>query len=181
MRLVRSKLVVFMALFSAMLLAVTSGLADEALKHTGTGIRVKTIVVVDVNVYEISHYMKDLPGSKSKKAVIDAETDKKIVLKMLRDVDKDAMVKALRDAYAMNGYTDKAKIDQAMGVVTAELTENTRVTIKYDAAKKSTSIKMAGGGGATIEGVEFMKATWSIWFAKIDQPSLGDKLISKIP
>lgn len=180
MRFVRSKLVVFMALLTAMLLAATSGLADDW-RHTGTGVRVKTIVVVDVNVYEISHFMKQLPAAKSKRAVIDADTEKKIVLKMLRDVEKEKMITALRDAYAMNGYSDKAKIDQAMAVVTGELKENTRVTIQYDPAKKATSIKMAGGGSATVEGAEFMKATWSIWFAKIDQPALGDQLISKIP
>ncbi|HLM71708.1 MAG TPA: chalcone isomerase family protein [Polyangiaceae bacterium] len=181
MRLVRSKLAVFMALLTAMLLAVTGGLAQDAWRHTGTGVRVKTVVVVDVNVYEISHYMKELPAAKSKRAVIDAETGKKIVLKMLRDVDKEKMITALRDAYALNGYTDRAKIDKAMSVVTAELTENTLVTIQYDAEKKTTSIRMGGGGSTSIEGVDFMKATWSIWFAKIDQPALGDKLISKIP
>ncbi len=180
MRLVRSKLVVFMALVAAMLLGATSGLADDW-KHTGTGVRVKTVVVVDVDVYEISHYMKELPASKSKQAIIDAETGKKIVLKMLRDVDKDKMIQALRDAYALNGYTDRAKIDQAMGVVTGELKENTKVTIQYDPAAKMTSVRVAGGGSASIPGVDFMKATWSIWFAKIDQPKLGDKLISKIP
>jgi hypothetical protein len=180
MRLVRSKLVVFMALVAAMLLGVTSGLADDW-KHTGTGVRVKTVVVVDVDVYEISHYMKELPASKSKRAVIDAETSKKIVLKMLRDVDKEKMIQALRDAYALNGYTDKAKIDQAMGVVTGELKEKTLVTIQYDAEKQTTSVRVAGGGSASIPGIDFMKATWSIWFAKIDQPKLGDKLISKIP
>lgn len=180
MRLVCSKLAVFIALLTAMLLAVTSGLADDW-KHTGTGVRVKTIVVVDVDVYQISHYMKEFPATKSKRAVIDAETGKKIVLKMLRDVDKDKMITALRDAYAMNGYTDQAKIDKAMRVVTGELKENTLVTIQYDAEKKTTSIHMAGGGSTSIEGADFMKATWSIWFAKIDQPSLGDKLISKIP
>jgi hypothetical protein len=181
MRFVRSKLVVFMALLAAMLLAVTSGLAEGEWRHTGTGIRVKTVVVVDVNVYEISHYMKELPAAKSKRAIIDAETGKKIVLKMLRDVDKEKMITALRDAYALNGYTDRAKIDQAMSVVTGELKENTLVTIQYDPEKKTTSVRVGGGGSTSIPGTEFMKATWSIWFAKIDQPKLGDKLISKIP
>ena len=29
--------------------------------------------------------------------------------------------------------------------------------------------------------VDFMQAVWSIWFGKIDQPKLGDQLISKLP
>jgi hypothetical protein len=28
--------------------------------------------------------------------------------------------------------------------------------------------------------VELMKAVWSIWFGKIDQPKLGDELIGKL-
>ena len=36
-------------------------------------------------------------------------------------------------------------------------------------------------GSAMVEGVDFMRATWSIWFGKIDQAKLGDQLISKIP
>jgi hypothetical protein len=38
-----------------------------------------------------------------------------------------------------------------------------------------------GQGAASVDGVDFMKAVWSIWFGKIDQPSLGDQLISRIP
>ena len=29
----------------------------------------------------------------------------------------------------------------------------------------------------TITGIDFMKATWSIWFGKIDQKELGDQLL----
>jgi hypothetical protein len=34
------------------------------------------------------------------------------------------------------------------------------------------------GTSATVAGQDFMKAVWSIWFGKIDQPSMGDQLIS---
>jgi hypothetical protein len=34
-------------------------------------------------------------------------------------------------------------------------------------------------GSATVPGEEFMKATWSIWFGKIDQPNLGDSLLNR--
>jgi hypothetical protein len=33
----------------------------------------------------------------------------------------------------------------------------------------------------TVDGVDFMKAVWSIWLGKIDQPKLGDQLISQLP
>ena len=149
--------------------------------HTGDGIRVKHIAIIgDVKVYSISHMMRDLPPAKSKQAVIDMDTNKRLTWKMLRDVDQEKIQNALREGFQMNGYGDAGKINQAVSVFNKELVENTYVTITYEADKKATTFAVAGGSSTTIQGIDFMKATWSIWFAKIDQPSLGDALISKI-
>jgi hypothetical protein len=150
--------------------------------HTGDGIRTKSIAFITVKVYAIGHDMKQLPPAKSKQAVIDADVDKRITWRMLRDVDHEKIVNALREAYTMNGYSDGGKIDQAVGVFKGELKEGTFITIRYDAGSKTTTFAVLGAGGATasVPGVEFMKGTWSLWFGKIDQPSLGDALISKI-
>jgi hypothetical protein len=178
MFLAKSKLHVLLAALAALVLTVSGALADDW-TLTGSGVRVKTIAIVDVKVYAISHYMKQVPPSKSKQAVIDMETGKKFVWTMKRDVDQEKIQKALRDAFAMNGYGDAGKIDPFVGAFKAELKENGNVTIVYDADKKETSVS-TGSGSATVGGVEFMKAVWSIWFGKIDQPALGDALISKL-
>lgn len=149
--------------------------------HTGDGIRVKKILFASVNVYAIGHEMKELPPAKTKQAVIDADVGKRFVWKMKRDVGSEKIHNALSEAYAMNGYTDQAKIGQFLGVFQNELKENQIVTITYDADKKATTLAVEGGASATVAGVDFMKATWRIWFAKIDQPSLGDALISRLP
>ena len=81
----------------------------------------------------------------------------------------------------MNGVSDAGRIGQFLGAFTGDLKEGQFVTITYDPGAKATTIHVLGGGGsATIPGADFMKATWSIWFGKIDQPSLGDALISKL-
>jgi len=175
----RKRLPLFLAAIVAAILTVTSAFADDWVL-TGTGIRVKTILV-DIKVYEISHSMKQPPATKSKQAVIEADVSKKFVWKMLRDVDKEKIQNALKDAFAMNGYTDAAKIGAFMGAFSGDLKENANVTISYDADKKETTIKVGGGGSATVAGVDFMKGVWSIWLGKIDQPKLGDALISKLP
>ena len=180
MNLARSKASWLLVTLVALLLAAGSALAADY-TLTGSGTRVKTVAFIDVNVYSISHFMRELPSSRSKQAVIDKETDKKFVWKMLRDVDHAKIVDALKDAYAMNGYSDSAKIGQLMGAFKSELKETSSVTISYDAAKQATTVTVSGGGSATVPGVDFMKATWSIWFGKIDQPRLGDQLVSKIP
>jgi hypothetical protein len=147
---------------------------------TGSGIRVKKVAIVSVNVYAISHFMKQLPATKSKQAVIDMDTGKKFVWTMKRDVDQEKIQTALKDAFAMNGYTDAGKIGQAVGAFKADLKEKDTVSIVYDADKKQTTVTTPSGS-ATVGGVDFMKAVWSIWFGKIDQPDLGDALISKLP
>jgi hypothetical protein len=181
MQLARTRIPLFLAALVAVLLGATGLFAQGEWTHTGTGIRVKTVAVVDVNVYEIKHFMKQLPPAKTRQAVIEMDTGKKFAWTMLRDVDHEKIKTALKDAFAMNGYSDAGKIGQFMGAFKGELKEKSHVHIVYDADKKETTVTVDGGGSATVGGVEFMKAVWSIWFGKIDQPKLGDQLISKIP
>ena len=149
--------------------------------HTGDGIRVKTIAFINFKVYAIGHDMKELPPTKSKQAVIDMDTGKRLTWRMMRDVDAGKIQNAIKEAFAMNGFSDAGRIGQFVGAFTGDLKNGQYVTITYDPGAKATTIRVLGGGGsATIPGVDFMKATWSIWFGKIDQPSLGDALISKL-
>jgi hypothetical protein len=167
---------------AALALLVTPAAAlergNDGFFHTGDGIRYKKIAFINIKVYAIDHEMKDLPPQKSKQAVIDADVDKRIHWKMLRTVDAEKIRNALREAYAKNGYADAAKIGSFVDSINKELKEGDSVTIKYDAVQKATTITTPAGS-ATVAGEEFMKATWSIWFGKIDQKDLGDALIDK--
>lgn len=148
--------------------------------HTGDSVRKKTVVFVNVKVYAIGHDMRCLPSAKTKQAVIDADCDKRFTLRMLRDVDQAKIVDALKEAYALNNYKDTAKINAAMAAFTVELKENAYITVTYDSVNKKTTFWEQNGASATIAGIDFMKATWSIWFGKIDPPSLGDELIANL-
>ncbi len=180
MQFFRARLPFLVAALAALVLAVLPAHADDW-TLTGSSVRVKTVAFIDVDVYQISHYMKQPPAPKSKQAVINAEVSKKFVWKMLRDVDQEKIHNALKEAFAMNGYADAAKIKQFLAAFSAELKEDARVTISYDADKKATTVTVGGGGSATVAGADFMKGVWSIWFGKIDQSKLGDQLISKLP
>ncbi len=147
---------------------------------TGSGVRTKSVAFVSVKVYAIRHDMKALPGAKSKQAIIEADVDKKLTFRMLRDVDAEKIVNALKEAYQMNGYSDGGKTGPFLAAMNKEMKEGTYVTISYSAASKTTSISVSNGGSASAAGADFMKATWSIWFGKIDQPSLGDAMIANL-
>lgn len=145
---------------------------------TGFGIRVKKIAFVSVNVYQITHQMKDVPANRSASEMINADTDKRFYLKMKRDVDAAKIGAAFNDAYTLNGYSNKANQQTLFGVLKGDLKENETITISYNATTKTTSCNY-GGKTSTVAGVDFMKATWSIWFGKIDQPALTAALVGK--
>lgn len=177
----RTFVVVVLAL--GLTLIAGSGAALEPDKdgwyHTGQGVRVKTIAFINVKAYAIGHWVKKLPPVKSKQAVIDLDADKQLSFVMMRDVPEGKIKTMFRDAFALNGYRDAKKIDAFLGVFTAELEKGTHTTIRYDATKKATTIAVSGRS-ATIDSEEFMRATWSVWFGKSEQPELGDALISKL-
>lgn len=180
----RTLLVLVAALVLALFVAAPARALDKGADgyyHTGDGIRVKTVAFVNFKVYAIGHDMKQLPDTKSKQAVIDLDTGKRFTWRMMRDVDAAKIQGAIKEAFAMNGFSDAGRIGQFVGAFNGDLKEGQFVTITYDSDAKATTIRVLGGGGsATVPGADFMKATWSIWFGKIDQPSLGDALISKI-
>ncbi|MGZ3421944.1 MAG: chalcone isomerase family protein [Polyangiales bacterium] len=153
----------------------------EGYYRTGSGIRKKTVAFVKVDVYAIAHYVRDLPKEKSKAAMIALQSDKKFAWRMLRDVDHEKIVEALRGGYAMNGYKDEAKINRFVTAFSGDLKKGQIVSIRYVAATKTTSLSITGGGNASVEGEDFMRGTWSIWFGNIDQRNLGDDLIKELP
>jgi hypothetical protein len=149
--------------------------------QTGSGVRTKSIAFINVKVYAISHEMKELPASKSKQAVIDADVDKRFTWQTLRDLPCEKIQNAMREAFAMNHYSDQGKINAYVGACNkGELPEKTGLSISYNSSTKKTTIWIAGAGSATIAGVDFMKAVWSCWFGVIDQPALGNALIARL-
>ena len=187
MQITRRKLAFFLATLAALVLGVSAVSADDWVL-TGTGMRVKSIAFVDIKVYEISHYMKSVPdavkgaadvGAK-KAAVVAADVGKKFVWSVKRDLPQEKVQTFIREAFAMNGYSDQGKIEKYVSAFAGELKEGSTVTIEYvpgDAAKVNVT---TGAGSASIDGKDFGQAVWKIYFGKIDPPSLGDKLVSKI-
>lgn len=172
-----------MFLVFALLVTVAPRASADKMIHTGDAVRTKTIALFTVKVYAIRHDMKERPAVKSKQAVIDADVDKKFTWQMLRDVPSHKIKAALVEAFHMNGFNDAGRIGQFVGAFKGddnEIKENSNVVITYNATAKTVAIWVQNGGSATIAGADFMKAVWSIWFGKIDQPSMGDQLISKL-
>lgn len=182
----KQRLSIVLTLIAALVLLVSgvaSALAPAAdgYFHTGTAMRTKSIAFISVKVYSIRHDMKQLPPQKSKRAIIDMATDKKFTWTMMRDVPSEKIKNAMREAFQMNGYRDGGKIERFVGAFNqGEVKEHSAVQIRYEADKKTTTIWVQNGASVTIEGEEFMRAVWSIWFGNIDPPSIGDDLMRNL-
>ncbi len=173
-----ASIVAFTALLASTAWALDPG--ADGWFHTGDGVRVKKVAFVNFDVYAIGHDMKALPATKSKQAVIDLDTDKRFTWRQLRDVEHQKIQNALTEAFALNGYGDASKIGPFIGAFSGDFTKGQTVSISYNSTAKTVTVNVQGGGSATVPGVDFMKAVWSIWFGKIDQPSLGDALIKNL-
>ena len=166
----------------ALLLTIGSSAFADGMIHTGDSVRTKSVGPFSAKVYAIRHDMKEKPATKSKQSVIDVDVDKKFTWRMLRDVETGKIKKALTEALQMNGFNDAARTGQFVGAFKQEeIKENQTVVISYNAGAKSVTISVQGGAAAVIAGADFMKAVWSIWLGKIDQPSMGEQLISLLP
>ena len=77
--------------------------------HAGDAVRVKTLVFVKIRAYAISHYMRALPATKSKRAVIEIDTDKRLTFRMLRDVGADKIKNFSLLRNAIRGRTRRVR------------------------------------------------------------------------
>jgi len=153
--------------------------AEDVWVKTGEGVRVKNIAFINVNVYYIVHQVKGKMPAKDPSAIINADQDKLFSLSMMRDIDSQKIVNAIVEAYHKNGYSNDANALALFSVVTGDLKQNDNITLVYSAASKTVSCYFKGKA-ASVGGVDFMKATWSIWFGNIDQPYLTQALMSQM-
>jgi len=162
-------------------LAPSLAFAADTYIVTGSGVRQKAVLMLRVDVFSIVHAMKELPKVRSKKAVIDAACDKRFTLRFMRDVDASKIREAFSEAFKLNGYRNNAKVAQFLSVVKKDIRENDTFVVSYDNEKKTVDFTVKRQGRVLVQGEDFMKAVWSIWLGKIDQPTLSDALIAKIP
>jgi hypothetical protein len=154
--------------------------AEAAWHHTGDGVMRTRVAFFLVDVFAVGHDMKCLPDHKAKSEVIVADCDKRFVWRALRNIDKDDIADALRQAYRSVDYRDAAKVERALSIFSAGIKEGESVTISFDAAAERTTIARRHGATIDVSGLSFMKATWSVVFANEQMRELGDALLNKL-
>jgi hypothetical protein len=168
------------ALSLASRFAVAAQPGPDGYYRTGSGVQTANHWPITLEVFAIWHECRQLPPTKTRQAVIDLDADKRFTLRMLRDVDADKLRGGLQEGYRRNGYADEARIARFLSALTGTLPNGKALWITYDPSAKQTRLVVDGGGAATVDGVDFMKATWSIWLGKSKPSDLGDALIREL-
>jgi hypothetical protein len=147
--------------------------------RTGEAVQTANHWPFTMDVFAIWHEVKELPATRSRQSMIDLLGDKRFALRMLRDVDADRLRAGLREGYRRNGFDDGARIDRLLAPLSGTLPKDRVVWIAYDGPAARTRLVVEGGATATVDGVDFMRATWSIWFGKSKPADLGDALAGR--
>lgn len=161
------------------LLLPGSLVAGNGYQITGQAVRVKTVLLMDIRVYRMTHSMKNIPQPLNPRAVIEAEVDKKVEMVFLRNLSARRVIDATIEAYELNGYRDRRTIRRFLQPLDSDIRENERVVIEYRAADNKTVLTFRGRS-SEISGSSFMHATWAGWFGNIDQPDFPGQLLSRM-
>jgi hypothetical protein len=169
------------ALFAA--LAPAAGAAvrgPDGFYRTGSAIQTANHWPFTIQVFAIWHETRELPPSKDRRAMIDLDTDKRFSLRMLRELDAERLRGGLREGLCRNGFTDDAIVGRFLAPLQGTLANGRAIWIEYDANAKRTRLVVDGGGSSSVDGAEFMRATWSVWFGKSSPSGLGDELLGEM-
>ncbi len=129
----------------------------QALVLNGMGLREK--LTVDVYVGGLYLEAKTKDGG----AAISQDKAKRIVMHFVRDVDKGQLVDTLRDGIKKSADATVAmKSFDKMSAWMRDVKGNDEIVIDYTPGK-GTSFAFNGKVAGTIEGIEFMRAIWSIF------------------
>lgn len=134
--------------------------AGQKLVLNGAGLRKKAIFKVYVGALY-------LPSKTTSDQAALAQTGAaKVTLKMMRDVDADALRGAWTDGYAANNPAGdmaklKARIDR-FNALFSDVVEGDLIEVDF-VPGTGTTVSIGGKAKGTIEGDDFAKATLRIW------------------
>lgn len=133
----------------------------------GMGIREATMFNVDV--YVAGLYVEE--RSRSGSSIANSDTRRRLVLRFVRDVEKDDITEAFSDGFSGAGGL-AASIRRLNGWMT-DASEGTTFTFTY-VPGTGLEVKVGNRVRGTIEGADFATAFFNIWLGS-DPPNAGLK------
>lgn len=139
------------------------------------GLGVREATMFSVNVYVAALYVVEKTNDASK--ILDADEEKMLCLKFVRDVEKGDITEAWQDGFENNNDDDvvekiQSRIDQLNGWMT-DIKDKESLTFTYIPGK-GLEVKVKDEVKGTIEGWDFARAFFAIWLGE-DPPNEGLK------
>jgi hypothetical protein len=127
------------------------------------GMGVREATVFNVDVYVAGLYVEH--RSRNGQQILDADERRRLVLHLVRDVEREEMVSALRDGFRRNAGGQQsalsARVNQLARMM-PELEEGDVMTFTYVPGTGLT-VNVNGRSKGTIEGTDFARVFFSIW------------------
>lgn len=134
----------------------TIKVAGKTLTLNGMGIREATVFMIDV--YVAGLYLE--AKSKDAKAIIASDTTKRIVMKFVRDVDRDDLVKAWKKGFGRSSaLKDRVK---KLNSFMSDIEERESMIFTY-VPGKGTEVSVKGKSKGVLAGTDFISALFNIW------------------
>ncbi|NUN13239.1 MAG: chalcone isomerase family protein [Myxococcales bacterium] len=138
------------------------------------GLGTREATVFNVNVYVAGLYLEQ--KSSDAAAILSSTGTKRLVLKFVRDVERDDIVDAWSDGFEKNAKGQlgalKSKISKLNGWM-ADMAEGENLSFTY-IPQKGTTVEINGKSKGTIDGDDFARALFSIWLGS-SPPNSGLK------
>lgn len=138
----------------------TVTVGDQELKLNGAGIRKKFVF----KVYAGGLYLAE-PAS-DVKAIVAADRPKRVRMVFLRDVDKGKILGAFREGFEKNsagpGLASLLARLERIAPALSDMRRGGELFVTY-VPGEGTTVAVAGGGSATVEGKDFADAMFLNW------------------
>ena len=134
----------------------------KSLKLNGVGLRKKAIF----KVYVAALYAENT--SQDANTFINSDQVKQVKMIMLRDLDQDQIVGAVRDGFEKNNKAKMPALKERLDKFTAaipDVKKGDTLTLTY-APGKGTSVTSKTGAAMTVEGKDFADALFSVWLGQ---------------
>ncbi len=141
----------------------TVTMGDKTLVLNGQGLRKKFVF----KVYVAGLYLEK--KSKSGDSILAADTARRVDMHMLRELDKKAIVDAIRSGFEKNAGDKlpalKDQLDKFCAMI-PDVKDGQTLTVAY-VPGVGTKVEGAKGESYTAEGKDFADALFSVWVGKV--------------
>jgi hypothetical protein len=131
-------------------------------------------------ILRLEHDARVLPAVRSMQYLLELDADKRMTLHALRGLPGDRVRKTLVARYAKRGFADASRVEQFLSPLQGPIAKGASVSFAYEAATKTTRLTV-GAASTTEHGVDFMQATWALWFAPSAPADTAEDLMRHLP